>query len=139
MQVFQESCYHRESSKVFWLAEGRYEGLEPYSFVEKMFTWKHIELGPICYETLLKFMHCVTKEVEKITSKTIPDILAFVSDSWSLRSGYIIVVFASFLEKSFNDLSQFMMLFSSFENEASSTADERKKCFEYVVEYYDKS
>ena len=58
--------------------------LEPYNFVDDPYVVKNSKLGPICVKTLMKYLVCTAKVVERKLKALIPDKFGLVFDGWSM-------------------------------------------------------
>jgi hypothetical protein len=91
------------SSKVLtifsWLDWVNGDGLS-FNFIEKPRTKEYTKLPSISVDTLMKYIHELTEELEtKISTSILPDKFALIFDGWSLdgTSTHYVALFASFL------------------------------------------
>lgn len=58
-------------------------GLQPFSIVENVVMRRHFRHTSISVDTLMRYMHRLTKVVEKRISAMLPEKFGIVFDGWS--------------------------------------------------------
>ena len=113
--------------------------LKPFSFVEDPLTRKYTKLGSMARPTLLKYPDLLTKEVEEIISKSIPNQFFLAIDGWSKGSTHFVRVFAAYTEPNEKWYSSVFLSFSPMVDENSFTAQDPYEHLTYVFSVYMKT
>ena len=70
--------------------------LKPFAFVENELTRKYSSVEKITVTTLEKYMHLLTKKVEKVIARDLPDKFALITDGWTSGSTHFLGVVACY-------------------------------------------
>jgi hypothetical protein len=68
----------------------------PFSWCEDKIVREFSKLDPISVETLMKYMHLLTQEVENLIRETLPKQFGLIIDGWSEGSEHFFAIFACF-------------------------------------------
>ena len=118
-----------------WLIQVVMENLE-FSYVEKAYTRQYSNLKPITRKTLMKYLTLVTKEVEGIIRKMLPNQFGLIFDGWTDNGKHFMAIFACYSAGSATERR--LLAFSPLDDETDLSADSMRLLFEHTLSFYER-
>ncbi len=114
------------------------EGL-PFSTVEKALTRKYTTLEPICNETFMEYMNKLTRQVEGLIKKTLPDKFCLLFDGWTLegQSTQFIGIYATYINEQ-DEAEKVLLAFQPLLDESDFSAQSHKDLIDIIITSFGK-
>lgn len=112
--------------------------LQPFSFVENRIMRKHFNHENISVDSLMKYMHLLTKLVESHIGTMLPDKFCVVFDGWAGGDTHYVAVFATFTSNMPFGFNYELLALAPMGDEDSLNAAEHFEFLEFVLDVYGK-